>query len=178
MPRNKKDFSVLGGDLLTLFGGIFVLFMLQKNFQEPMDKVMSNARKSFPPIQFRLAKEESTKTLDDYKGKIVLLNLWATWCGPCRKEMPELDQLQKDLKSSAFQIVAISDEPLPVIQKFLNDKSYTFITASITQSNELITGIDTRPTSILLDKNGYVLDIVVGARGYSFFRNWAEKHLK
>lgn len=178
VPKNKKDISVLGGDVLTLLGGFLVLFMLQKNFQEPMDKVLSYEKQQFPPLQFQLANDATVKALDEYQGNLILLNLWATWCGPCRKEMPGLDQLQKELNSSPFKIIALSDEQLPVVQKYLSDKPYSFIAGSITRSNDLINGIDTRPTSILIDKNGNVLDIVVGARGYRFFRNWVENYLK
>jgi len=48
------------------------------------------------------------KTLGDWKGRTVLLNLWATWCGPCRREMPALDALEKQLGSEKFQVVPIS----------------------------------------------------------------------
>jgi thiol-disulfide isomerase/thioredoxin len=48
------------------------------------------------------------RTLDDWKGKVVLLNLWATWCAPCRKEMPGLDRLQSELGSDKFEVVAVS----------------------------------------------------------------------
>ena len=48
------------------------------------------------------------RTLDDWKGKVVLLNLWATWCAPCRKEMPGLDRLQGELGSDKFEVVAVS----------------------------------------------------------------------
>lgn len=47
-------------------------------------------------------------TLAVFKGKTVLLNLWATWCAPCRKEMPDLDRLQRDLGSDTFEVVALS----------------------------------------------------------------------
>ena len=48
--------------------------------------------------------------LSHWKGKVVLLNLWATWCGPCRKEMPELAKLQKLLGSNDFEVVALSED--------------------------------------------------------------------
>jgi thiol-disulfide isomerase/thioredoxin len=48
--------------------------------------------------------------LSAWKGKVVLLNLWATWCGPCRKEMPELSKLQKLMGSSDFEVVALSED--------------------------------------------------------------------
>ena len=52
----------------------------------------------------------ATKDLSAFKGKVTLLNLWATWCGPCRKEMPELSKLQKDLGSADFQVVELSED--------------------------------------------------------------------
>ena len=48
------------------------------------------------------------RTLKDWRGKVVLLNLWATWCIPCRKEMPGLERLQKDMGSDKFEVVAVS----------------------------------------------------------------------
>ena len=47
-------------------------------------------------------------TMDDYKGKVVVLNFWATWCAPCRKEMPHLSQLQSDMGGNDFQVVTIA----------------------------------------------------------------------
>jgi thiol-disulfide isomerase/thioredoxin len=52
--------------------------------------------------------EGNTVTLADYEGQVILVNLWATWCGPCIVEMPELDQLQGDLGGEDFQVVTIS----------------------------------------------------------------------
>lgn len=57
----------------------------------------------------------------DFKGKVILLNLWATWCAPCRKEMPELDKLQADLGSDKFEVVAIS------VDRGSPDKSRAFL---------------------------------------------------
>ncbi len=51
---------------------------------------------------------QETKTIEAFKGKVVLLNLWATWCGPCREEMPALDRLQRELGSNKFEVVAVS----------------------------------------------------------------------
>jgi len=52
--------------------------------------------------------EKLTQTIASHKGKVVLLNLWATWCVPCREEMPALDRLQKELGSDRFEVVAVS----------------------------------------------------------------------
>lgn len=61
------------------------------------------------------------RSLKDWAGKVVLLNIWATWCGPCRKEMPHLDQLKRELGSDTFDVVAVS------IDRGSPDKSRAFL---------------------------------------------------
>lgn len=69
--------------------------------------VYKTAAEPVPPFPFYDA-AQATKTIADKKGKVVLLNLWATWCGPCREEMPSLDRLQKDMGSDKFEVMAVS----------------------------------------------------------------------
>ena len=69
------------------------------------------------------------KTLADYKGQVVLLNLWATWCGPCRSEMPSLEKLQQELGPKGLKIVAVSiDNPgmEGAIRDFVKEFGLTF----------------------------------------------------
>jgi thiol-disulfide isomerase/thioredoxin len=67
--------------------------------------------------------EGKERTLSEWRGKVVLLNLWATWCLPCRREMPALDRLQAALGSDRFEVVALSVDRkgLEASRKFLND---------------------------------------------------------
>jgi len=70
-----------------------------------------------------------SKSLADYKGKVVLLNVWATWCGPCRTEMPSIEALHKALGPQGLHVVAVSiDDPGKAddIRKFLKDFGLTF----------------------------------------------------
>ena len=69
--------------------------------------VFKPAPEPLPKVTFVDA-DGKERTLDDWKGKVVLLNLWATWCAPCRKEMPGLDRLQSELGSDKFEVVAVS----------------------------------------------------------------------
>ena len=69
--------------------------------------VFRKAPEALPEVNFQDATGKE-RTLADWRGKVVLLNLWATWCLPCRKEMPALDRLQKELGSDKFEVVAIS----------------------------------------------------------------------
>lgn len=65
--------------------------------------------------------------LADYHGQYVLLNFWATWCAPCRAEMPALDQLQAEFGGAAFQVVTLATgrNPLPAINKFFTENDIT-----------------------------------------------------
>ncbi len=65
-------------------------------------------------------------TLSRLKGKVVVVNFWATWCPPCRKEMPDLEALYGELKSEGLVILAISDEESATVSKFIADKGYTY----------------------------------------------------
>ncbi|MBI2293683.1 MAG: TlpA family protein disulfide reductase, partial [Betaproteobacteria bacterium] len=72
-----------------------------------------------PTIRFADAKGRAM-TLQDFRGKFVLLNIWATWCVPCREEMPTLDRLQARLGGPGFEVVAVSidRDGLPAVQEF------------------------------------------------------------
>jgi thiol-disulfide isomerase/thioredoxin len=121
------------------------------------------------PISFQ--KADGTKvTLADFKGKTVLLNLWATWCIPCRREMPALNKLQSDLGDKDFEVVAVNiDTQGPErVEAFLNDNGidklhrYADPSTGILQSlkNEgLAQGL---PTSVVVDKQGCRLAAMAG----------------
>jgi cytochrome c biogenesis protein CcmG/thiol:disulfide interchange protein DsbE len=70
--------------------------------------------------------------LSDYKGRVVLVNIWATWCEPCRNEMPQLDKLYQSRKESGFVVLGISDEPTVTQQAFLRQVpvSYPLLTTT------------------------------------------------
>jgi len=69
--------------------------------------VFRKAPEPLPEVSF-VDGAGASRSLNDWRGKVVLLNLWATWCAPCRKEMPSLDRLQKELGSDRFEVVALS----------------------------------------------------------------------
>ncbi len=105
-------------------------------------------------------------SLETFRGKLVLLNLWATWCAPCRKEMPDLDALQAELGSDRFEVVAVSiDRGSPhKPRKFLDDikvkslKLYHDPTAQLGFTFKII-GM---PSTILIDPEGRELGRLVG----------------
>jgi len=71
-----------------------------------------------PPLALEDMKGQ-THNLGEYKGKVVLVNFWATWCEPCRAEMPSIDRLRSSLKGKPFEVLAVNmAEPLSRIEKF------------------------------------------------------------
>jgi thiol-disulfide isomerase/thioredoxin len=103
--------------------------------------------------------------LSDLKGKVVLLNFWATWCPPCREEMPSMMKLNSVMAGKPFQMVAVSiDEGgVPDIQAFFKDSGYFLPTytdpGGAAQKTYGITGV---PESFLIDKNGILVKKVIG----------------
>jgi thiol-disulfide isomerase/thioredoxin len=106
------------------------------------------------------------RSLADWKGKVVLLNLWATWCGPCRKEMPDLDRLQAELGSDTFEVVALSVDRAGVAgsKKFLDQigtKSLAlYVDPTAKMASELrVVGL---PATLLIDPEGREIGRLLG----------------
>ncbi|CCV05108.1 Thiol:disulfide interchange protein tlpA [Mesorhizobium metallidurans STM 2683] len=114
-------------------------------------------------------------TLADHAGKTVLLNLWATWCAPCRAEMPALDALQKDEGSDAFQVVAVNvdagDDAKP--KKFLRDIGVETLGYYRDSTMALFNDLKTRglalglPVTLLVDGEGCLIAHMNGPAEWS-----------
>ena len=107
-----------------------------------------------------------TLTLADFKGRTVLLNMWATWCTPCREEMPSLDRLQQALGSDKFEVVALSLDKggAAASRKFLDEVKakalHLYIDSSAKQGTVLkLVGM---PTTILINKDGLEVGRLAG----------------
>jgi thiol-disulfide isomerase/thioredoxin len=108
----------------------------------------------------------AVKTLADWKGKVVLLNLWATWCTPCRKEMPALDRLQKELGSDRFEVVALSVDRQGVAasKKFLDETKVSNLKLYVESTSKSIGLLRAPglPTTILIDGEGREIGRLAG----------------
>lgn len=122
-----------------------------------------------PDLAFKDA-DGRERTLKDWRGRTVLLNLWATWCVPCRKEMPALDNLQNKLGSPDFQVVAINiDTRDPAKPKaFLKDANLTKLDyftdsgAKVFQDLKSVGRALGMPTSVLVDGQGCEIATIAG----------------
>jgi len=121
-------------------------------------------------------------------GKVVLVNLWATWCGECKEEMPGLLRLQQELADSGFVLILFSADEIEdsvKVVKYLDSlgvKFQTYLKADLTD-DELIAGLDPSwsgalPTSLIVDRHGKLVKQVVGAKQYEYFRKGVVSLLK
>src|SRR5262245_24159176 len=127
--------------------------------------VFRQAPEALPEIKFQDA-EGRERTLADWRGKVVLLNLWATWCLPCRREMPSLDRLQAALGSDKFEVVALSVDRKgrEASKKFLDEtkveKLGLYVDASARANSALrVVGL---PATLLIDAEGREIGRLLG----------------
>lgn len=121
--------------------------------------------KALPDVQF-VDGEGRSRGLADFRGRVVLLNVWATWCVPCRKEMPTLDRLQETLGSADFQVVALSIDRkgLNVVHAFYNDVGIKHLAVHVDRSGKAARelGAVGLPTTLLIDRAGREIGRLVG----------------
>jgi thiol-disulfide isomerase/thioredoxin len=102
--------------------------------------------------------DEQAMSLADFRGRAVLLNIWATWCVPCRKEMPTLDRLQAQLGGPDFQVVTLSIDHggVPVVRQFYAELGLKALSIYVDQSAQAATALGTIgvPTTLLIDRQG------------------------
>ncbi|OUN24015.1 cytochrome C biogenesis protein [Flavonifractor sp. An82] len=121
----------------------------------------------------------NTHTLSDYKGKTVFLNFWATWCGPCKSEMPDVQALYEAYDENAGDLVVlgvanpgVQDVSQDEVEQFLTDHGYTFPVLMDTTGQVFAWyGISAFPTTFMIDANGNVYGYVPGAMSASIMES-------
>ncbi|MFM8551986.1 MAG: redoxin domain-containing protein [Nitrospiraceae bacterium] len=108
-------------------------------------------------------------TLSDYRGRVVLLNFWATWCEPCRVEMPAMEDLYREFKRRDFEILAVSTDQqgAAVTRPFSQEMGLTF---PILHDSDFRVGVAygarTLPMTFLVDRQGVITHRIFGARDW------------
>ncbi|MEZ5403470.1 MAG: TlpA disulfide reductase family protein [Bryobacteraceae bacterium] len=104
-------------------------------------------------------------SLADYKGKVVLLNFWATWCGPCKLEIPWFMEFEQKYKDKGFAVLGVSldEDGWDVVKPYIDRTKINYrILLGDDITAQLYGGVDSLPTSFVLDKNGKIAAVHVG----------------
>lgn len=140
----------------------------------PAELAVHDEPRSLPRIEFENDAGE-TLTLDDFRERIVVLNLWATWCPPCRREMPALDRLQAELGGPEFEVVALSVDRagMEVVDEFFAETGVEHLVPYIDTSMRVLPrlGVSGLPTTLVIDRRGREIGRRVGEA------DWATKEM-
>ena len=140
---------------MTIAGAIFSASCSRSTSARETTQVSDN-RKPAPDFTLQDAGGTSVK-LSDYRGKVVLLNFWATWCGPCTIEIPWFVEFEQQYKSKGFEVVGVSmdEDGWPAIKPFVTEHKVNYRILLGTDSvSQLYGGVDSLPTTFIIDRNG------------------------
>lgn len=179
MNKNHLSIAILVLAVAIIFVNVWNLFRAKENKDLTNEKNiavsenipgadLSQVQEGKPAPDFELATlEGETIRLSDYKGKKVILNFWATWCPPCKAEMPHMQNFYKKNKDNNIEILAVNlsnmDKGETVIKDFVKSYGLTF---PIPLDEEGIIGMQYQafslPTSYVIDSNGTITKKIVG----------------
>jgi thiol-disulfide isomerase/thioredoxin len=152
---------------LALGVGLLVTMALSEALAQvpPPTFSMHAAPRPLPETRFENGEGEAM-SLADFRGSVVLLNIWATWCAPCRREMPTLDRLQATLGGPDFQVVALSIDRkgLPAVQEFYAELGLETLPIYIDETGAAQRALSVLglPTTLLLDRDGNEIGRLLG----------------
>jgi thiol-disulfide isomerase/thioredoxin len=121
------------------------------------------AQKS-PPLTMKTLQGRKFK-LSDYRGKVVLLNFWATWCPPCGAEMPDLIKMQREYGSKGLQVIGITYPPQEAaeVRRFIRKLKVNYPIALGTQETKaLFAQTEVLPLTVVIDRQGNVRELIEG----------------
>ncbi|HMQ69110.1 MAG TPA: TlpA disulfide reductase family protein [Ignavibacteria bacterium] len=150
-----------------------------------IEKVDKSSGKKVAP-NFTWMKDGKEVSLKDMKGKVVLVNLWATWCKPCIKEMPDLSAISEELKGKDFEMIGVNvfqQNGSKKVEDFLATNPVSYV---ILDGNQEIVdalseadgaSVEAVPTTFLIDKNGKIVETIIGGRSKETFLASINKYL-
>jgi peroxiredoxin len=155
----KKRQILVASILLTILA-----IILSSCVRPPSSESESAIQVGSPAPKFTLQDlSGQTVTLDQYRGKVVLLDFWATYCGPCRTSMPMFEDLQKEYPTAMVLLAINVQEPAPMVRDYVQEQNVNSRVLLDEQGTAAQAyGADAIPTEVLIDKSGIVRHVQVG----------------
>lgn len=153
--------------VLAVFAAIAVLCSCSGSSYTSAASKETKDRKPAPDFTLKDANGNSVK-LSDFRGKVVLLNFWATWCGPCALEIPWFIEFEQQYRSRGLEVLGVSmdDDGWEAVKPYIAEHrvNYRVVLGNDTVS-QLYGGVDSLPTTFVLDRDGRIANVHVGLAG-------------
>ncbi|WP_343348514.1 cytochrome c biogenesis protein/redoxin [Terrisporobacter petrolearius] len=195
LKKNMNIIKKLGGIILIISGLLMFINGFTNNLNttktenakksESTQNTYSKDDKKIEALDFDLYDQYGKKhKLSDYKGKTVFLNYWATWCPPCKGEMPYIEELYKEYNENKNDVIILgvaspnlgNEGSKKDIEKFLKDEEYTFPVVFDEEGSQIYAyGISSFPSTFIIDKEGFIAKYVPGAMDKETMKNLIEE---
>ena len=157
--------------VITILSAIAIAALLTLLFkpESGTSYAASGKRRVMPDFRMNTL-DGSSWRLADHRGSIVLLNFWATWCPPCRHELPGLVRLANAYRGRGVEVAGISmDEEAPAVRQFAAQHAISYPVLLPRPGEELASQVQSLPTSLLIDREGRIAKTYVGAESEAVF---------
>ena len=152
----------------------YLLWTACANHSVKADSVKpEEARKAAPEFSLKDS-DGQTVHLSDYRGKVVLLDFWATWCGPCKIEIPWFMEFEQQLKDRGFAVLGVSmdEDGWNVVKPYIQQYKVNYrILLGNDQVGEIYGGVESLPTTFIIDRQGKIASVHIGLSGKDEFKN-------
>ena len=160
LPNLRTVYDDCMRQVLVVFVIFYAFLGLTASAADPVEEVPL-----FPNIAFTSLDGSRQLDLESFRGRPVLMTFWASWCGPCRQELPELQKLYAELADQGFELVTINTDQSAVAgARFLQKYNIDVPVYRIDRGTLIALGVQSLPTNVLLDREGRPVMIL---RGYS-----------
>ena len=161
--QSPRWFRIIGSLLL----GLLWIWLSSDRGGNSSDGYVSSPRKGFLAPDFTLETMDGEEvTLSNLRGQVVILNLWASWCGPCRKEMPTFKEFHEEYREKGVVILAVnstSQDSVPAVEAFVNEFQLPFtILMDHAGTVSRLYGLQALPTTFFIDRFGMISRVVIG----------------
>lgn len=181
VPKDVVETISTGLSVLLIMSAIGLIVLATSNTERVNASVreqitaMQDITMEVPAGEFKFVglDDQIEKSLSDYRGKVIVLNFWATWCVPCLTEIPDLNTLYGRFKDDGLVVISVSDESAEHLFEF--EKMLPMATESMLVSEDIelpspFTGaLLVRPTTYIIDRDGVVRRYLLGPRSLKFF---------
>jgi len=172
-PRRIPSVRTTRRAIIAASAGLLLAGCARKKQESARASTNSAGRKPAPDFELKDANGK-TVSLADYRGKVVLLNFWATWCGPCKVEIPWFVEFEQKYKDRGFAVLGVSmdDEGWEVVKPYLEKNRINYrVLVGDDKIAQSYGGVESLPTTFVLDQDGHIAGQHIGLVSKSDYEN-------